>query len=60
MLKSRPASCHFRPVGGLATQSLETSSSMGAAPFIFAVNVDPYNMIPLPGGVCSLKVDWSC
>ncbi|KAK2174985.1 hypothetical protein NP493_762g01012 [Ridgeia piscesae] len=33
---------------------------MGAAPFFFTVNVDPYYMTPFSGGVCSLKVDWSC
>ena len=33
---------------------------MGAAPFFFLVNADPYYMAPRPGGVCSLKVDWSC
>ena len=33
---------------------------MGAAPFYFTVNVEPYSLIPRNGGVCSLKVDWSC
>ena len=33
---------------------------MGAAPFVFAVNVDLHTMSPHPGGVCSLKVEWSC
>ena len=32
---------------------------MGAAPFFFAVNVDPYDMLTHPG-VCSLKVEWFC
>ena len=33
---------------------------MGAAPFFFTVNFNPYYMESLPAGVCSLKVDWSC
>ena len=33
---------------------------MGDAPFFFIVNICPYYMFPLPGGLCSLKVDWSC
>ena len=33
---------------------------MDSAPFVFALNVDPYYMTTHPGGVCSLKVDWSC
>ena len=33
---------------------------MGDAPFFFTVNINPYDMTPRPGGVCSLKVDWSC
>ena len=36
------------------------SKRMDTAPFFFLVNIDTYNMIPHPGGVCSLKVDWSC
>ena len=33
---------------------------MGEAPFYFTVNFNPYGTLPFPGGVCSLKVDWSC
>ena len=33
---------------------------MGDAPFFFIVNIRPDYMTPRPGGVCSLKVDWSC
>ena len=33
---------------------------MGTAPFFVAVNLVPFAGGSLPGGVCSLKVDWSC
>ena len=33
---------------------------MGAGPFFVAINSVPSGATPPPGGVCSLKVDWSC
>ena len=33
---------------------------MGAVPFFFVVNINIYYLMPNAGGVCSLKVDWSC